>query len=334
MSKLNIVKVREIAFTKLRKHEVYTFYNDIMRVIGRYDTKAMHIEDTCDVLIGMRPKAELLVPPVNRTDAHPLTLILRDLSEKRLKFAAIIANQMRTAEKAGFADKEYLVELAKPMVLTYMNYLRQNDLTTIEVLVAEFFSKLKENPEIKDALLELGFKLYLDELESANNDYINTLYERTRQISRLPKGSTLPIQRELQRILRILFDQVDSYQHIYLDVDYSVLITALNHTIATYTKLIKTRETQRKNKKLKAKEDEEAALEEKLKMGRIEKTTSGTVDEISSTSPRAYPKEKKKTKPSTTAKKNKGKDKSTGGLLNILKKPDKGKNGDGASDEN
>ena len=57
MSKLNIVKVREIAFTKLRKHEVYTFYNDIMRVIGRYNTKAMHIEDTCDVLIGMRRKA-------------------------------------------------------------------------------------------------------------------------------------------------------------------------------------------------------------------------------------------------------------------------------------
>ena len=330
----DIIKVREIAFTKLRKHEIYNFYNDIVRVIGRYDTKAMHIEDTCYVLIGMQPKAELLVPKVERTDAHPLTLILQDLNEKRLKFAAIITNQMRTVERAGFADKEHLVELAKPMVLAYMNYLRQNDLITIEVLIAEFFSKLRKNPEIKDALFELGFKPYLDELESANNNYKNTLSERTRQLSRRPKGSTLPIQREIQNILSILFDQVDSYQRVYKDVDYSGLITALNHTIATYTKSIKTRETQRKNKKLKAKDEDEAALEEKLKMGRIEKNHSGTVDEVSSTSPTPVSKEKQQAKPSSTPKKKKEKDKPIGGLLNILKKPDKGKNGYGVSGEN
>ena len=333
MSRIDIIKVREIAFTKLRKREVYGFYNDIVKVIGRYDTKAMHIEDTCDVLIGMQQKAELLVPKVKATDAHPLTLKLQDLNEKRLKFAAIITNQMRTVERAELPNTEHLVKLAKPMVFGYMNYLREKDLITIEALITEFLDKLRENPPIKDALLELGFKAYLNELESANKDYMNTYSERRGQLSRRQKGSTIPIQRELQNLLRILFNQVDSYQYIYLDVDYFGLITALNHTIATYTKSIKTRETQRKNKKLKAKKDEEAGLKKKLEMGGIEKITSGTVDEVSSTSTIPDQEEKQQSKSSTAAKKKKEKDQPINGLLNILKKPDKGKKDDGPAEQ-
>lgn len=50
MGKKVIVGIRKIAFTKLQKLEVYSFYNQVVEVVGRYDTKAMHIGDTCDVL--------------------------------------------------------------------------------------------------------------------------------------------------------------------------------------------------------------------------------------------------------------------------------------------
>ena len=53
MAKENIINVKKIAFTKLWKLEVYSFYNQVVEVIGSFDTKAMHIEATCDVLIGM-----------------------------------------------------------------------------------------------------------------------------------------------------------------------------------------------------------------------------------------------------------------------------------------
>ena len=332
MSKKHKIKIKKIAFTKLRKLDVYKFYYDIVSTISEHDIKAMHIEDTCDVLIDLKPKAELLKATNDYFGAHQLTPQADAFHEMRLKFAATITNQMRTLEKADLAHNQHLVKLTKMVVFKHLNYLRQKDLITVEEYINLFFYELKKNQEVKDALLKLGFESYLHELESANNGYKKIYKKRNTERSRRHKGSTTPIQRELINHLRILFDQVDSYQHIYLDVDYSVLITALNHTIATYTKLIKTRETQRKNKKLKAKEDEEAALEEKLKMGRIEKTTSGTVDAVSSTSPRAYPIGKKKTKPSTTAKNYKGKDKPIDGQLNILKKPDKGNKEDGAND--
>lgn len=255
MDKKVIVKIRKIAYSKLRKLEVYRFYNDVIDIISDYDTKAMHIGDSCGVLIDMQPKAQLLKLTDDDLGPSRLTPKVDRLHEKRLKFAATITNQMRTLEMAGLEDKLDLVKLSKDMVYHYLNYLRHNDLENIDVRIDGFFHRLKLEPEVKDALYTLGFKAYLDELETANNAYQKTHSKRNTQLSQRHKGSTIPIQRELQNIMNILFDQVNYYQHVYKDIDYSGLITALNHTIAVYTKLIKTRDTQRKNKKLKAQEE-------------------------------------------------------------------------------
>ena len=236
--------VNKIAFTKLKKFEVFTFYNAIVGTIRKFDTKAMYIGETCDVLIGMQAKAAKLDHVVKNLGPHLLTPEVKKLHQKRLNFAAIITNHMKTVEKAAFKETEYLVELVKPIILQYLNYLRTNDLATVQQLIIQFFDKITETPHVLDAFYELGF-----------NAYIETYSERRGEVSKRPKGSTLTVQRELQNMLDILFKQVDYYQHVYKDVDYSRLIAALNYVIATYTKLIKTRDTQRKNKKLKFKDD-------------------------------------------------------------------------------
>lgn len=322
MNKKNIIKIRKIAFTKLRKLEVYTFYNEIVTIVKRFDAKAMHIGNTSDVLIGMQPKTELLELKEKDMGPHALTPRLNELHERRLKFAAIITSQMRIMEKAGFTDTLDLIALSKPTVYGLLNYLRKNDKNAVEQLILQFFYNLNKSPNIKDALYELGFKRYMDELSSANTAYMEAYSEKNADISRRPKGSTLPVQRELQNMLDILFNQVDSYQHVYEDVDYSGLITALNHVIATYTKLIKTRDTQRKNRKLKVKESEQADLEEKVDSTNVEKDAP---DISSATSTTKEIKEKQKDKPPIAEKKKRGKNQPINGLMNILKKPDKGK---------
>ena len=333
MDKIHIVKIRKIAFTKLRKLEVFMLYKHVVDVISDYDTMAMHIGDTCDLLIGMHSKAAQLQSTEKDFGPHILTPRVKKLHEKRLRFAAIITNHMITVEKAGFKDTLHLVELVKPMMLAHLNYLRKNDQIAVEELINMFFYQLKQKPEIKDALYELKFKPYLDELESANNAYKKLYKERGVQFSRRPKGSTLPVQRELQNMLNILFSQVDYYQHVYKDVDYSKLITGLNTVIATYTKLIKTRDTQRKNKKMKLKDDEEAALEEKIKMDRIENNPSDMVNDKSATSTPTDVTRKQKDRLPVSKKKKKGKDEPINRLLNILKKPDKGEKEDSDEDQ-
>lgn len=269
----------------------------------------------------MHPKAQLLRPTERDLGPHLLTAQVDKLHEKRLKFAAIITNQMRVAEKADFADKQHLVKLAKPIVYGYLNYLRQNDKEAIKSGIAGFFLELKLHPEVKEALYELGFKTYLDELEAADEGYENTRTLRNAQISQRPKGSTLPVQRELQYILNILFEQVDYYQHVYKDIDYTGLLTALNHTIAIYTKLIKTRDTQRKNKKLKALESTDITVEEKPEMDKKQPNNVAVSTEAKTTKDAT---EKQKKTPSAIKEKKKENKKPGNGLLDILSKLEKG----------
>lgn len=327
MTNRHIEDIRKIAFTKLRKLEVYRLYNDVVDVIERFDTKALHLGDTCEVLIGMKPKADKLVLTEQYKGPHSLTPKLKQLQQRRLKFAAIITNHMRTVEKADLEGTSHLVTLAKPIVVFYLHYLRKRDQVGVDVFIKGFFHELELNPAIKDALYKLRFKAYMDELEKANNEAEETLMARGEDLSkRRGRGNTLSEQRDLQYILSILFNQVNHHQQLFKDLDYSKLTTALNRTIANYTKLIKTRDTHKKNRIQKAEEAQTVALEEKKNLAKID--TEKPVTTIATDSQK-----ENIAKPSTTAKKQKGNNQPVNGLMDILKNPDKGKTQDGKGDK-
>lgn len=286
----------------------------------------MKIGATCDVLLGMQEKAKLLEFLDRELGPHLLTPIVSKLHERRLKFAGFIVNHMRVVEQAEFKDTDHLVKLTKLVVQRHFDYLRQNDRETVTQTLYHFFGELREKPEVKDALYELGFKSFLDELQDAHNAYMMTYVERRDHQSSQHKGSTLPVQREIQNILKILFDQVDHYQHVFSDVDYSTFITELNSVITNYTKQIKTRDTQRKNKKLKAQEKTEATLEEKVEMEKKEKmeeNASTTITNSSVDGATTDIQETQKNKPSEIQSKINGSGKPINGHMDNLKKPDK-----------
>jgi hypothetical protein len=142
------------------------------------------------------------------------------------------------------------------------------------------------------------------------------------------KGSTLSLQREIQNILGILFEQVDHYQHVFSDVDYSNFIAELNNVITSYTKLIKTRETQRQNKKFKAQEDAKGSWEEINKKDNIEKNQTALDSETTIAKKTKEDIDSPKSTSPETLSKTKGNEKPINGLLDILKKLDKGKKED------
>ena len=318
MARQNIIKVRKIAFTKLHKIEVQTLFNDVIEDIKCFDTDLMHLKETCELLINLQPKTALLYLRDKELGPHKLTPRFDELREQRFKFAGIITNQMINVEKANLEGTEELVDLTKPIVKKYLRCLRRRTkVDSIQYLV-QFFDKLENEPEILDAFYELGFKPYLDKLWKAHEEFLKTNGERGLQNARSPKGSTLPLQRELQYFLGVFFNQVDYSQHVYKDVDYSGLITRLNHTIALYTKLIKTRETHSKNKKLKANEAEQTKLKQELEAANNDK-------ELSATSPNPDLNVKPNGKASITQTKKKGTNDTIDGLMNIVKKPDERK---------
>jgi|GEM_PF-1757951 hypothetical protein len=332
MQRKTIIKIKRIAFTKQRKIEVFALYNQVVDTISKYDTKAMKIDATCEALLGMQAKSNLL--NVSDKDRGPnlLTPVLDKLHERRLQLAGLITNQIRVLEKAAFKGTDHLIKISKVVVLEHFNYLRESSRIDVTQLIIQFFDELNDKPEVKEALTELGIQPFLDELQVTQREYEVTYSERLGENSRRPKGSTLPVQREIQYILKILFEQVDYYQHVYKEVDYSDLISTLNYVIATYTKLIKTRDTQRKNKKLKANDKAQAALVENQKNDTIDKNEPSTVADTTKPEPTKDVKEEQKNSPPVNKSNTKDKGKPITGLLDILKKPDIGR-GNNSSDE-
>lgn len=310
MKEMHIIDIHKIAYTKLSKMDVYTFYKQVVSVVKKHYTKDMHIDSIYDLLIASQSKNRLLTESEEDRNMHYLSPEINKLKEKRFKFAALITNQMRTLEKAGFANKMHLVKLIKPVVKSYLVGLRKNNQQEVSQLIAFFFKEIENDKEVKEAFYELGLKPYLDELESIDNAWNNAFNKRMEETKK-SRGSTLPIQRELQFILRSLFEQVNYYQHVYKDVDYTKLITGLNRVIASYTKQIKTRETKSRNKKLKAKEAELAKLKKEADAKVIDKKQAGTdINTFETTDLKNVPK----------------------GDHN-LKKPDKGKENDDLEDK-
>lgn len=198
----------------------------------------------------------------------------------------------------------------------------------------QFFDELDNNPALKEAFRELGYNPYLNELKATQDAFLEAYDIRREQQSKRRKGSTLPIQRELLYVMRVLFDQVDHFQHVYSDIDYSHIISSFNYLIASYNKALKTRITKRTNKKMQAIEDEQAALEEKPKM---EPSSQKEADEdavnLAIEAPMKVD-ESLEEKLSNTKKRQKVKEKPINGLLDILKKIDKRKReGDEMGDE-
>lgn len=328
MSTHHTTKVIHISLTRLQKIEVSTLYNEVIDIIKNIDTKALHIDTTCDVLLGMEEKAKLLSSINWVSEATIITDKLAKIRQERFKFAALITNHMRSLEKAGFNGTEDYINYAKLKVNHYLLNLRKNNQTMTTKIVGMFLKELDTDPRLNDALDKLGFEPYLKELETIQDNFLKTYAKRREMLSKRHKGSTQPIQREILNVLSILFKQVDYYQHAYKDIDYSGLVSSLNNLIASNNKAIKTRHTKNTNKKLKKIEKEQAALEEQIRIESDNQKQEVVDKETSAIEATRSAKGKQDKNISRAQKKQKGKVKPISGLLNIKRKTNNEENDD------
>lgn len=248
MGKERFIKVKLMAFTKLRKLEVYSLYKDIMEVLQAHDLKQLRIDNSCEVLISLQAKAELLNLQESDLGGNDYTPQMNALHEKRLKFASVIASQMRVWELAGFEHQKEFLKFVKPSIEKHLNYLARKDRAGVEETINQFFIDIDKYPNVNSAFVELGLQPLMHEMQTANSDYEKLHLKRNSELSASQKGSTLPFQRELLRFIKVLLQQIDYNQHLYTDVDYTKIIGELNQIVVTYSKKVKTRDTKRKNK--------------------------------------------------------------------------------------
>ena len=243
-------QIQEISLSKLLKLELPQFVKKVTNCIEEHNPEALKLQDALNLLIEQRSKMKLLIAPYGK---HPLTDDIQQLHLERLKYVAAINMHMKLLNKVNYEGTESLIITAKALVYGHFNELRRNNQVTIHQTIIAFFLRLKENPEIKDALVDLGFEHYLNKLEETNNQCYELDMERNRLKSKRLKIDSGAIQKEAQQVLRAIFEQINFYQVTYKELDYGPLIAQLNELIVKFSSLIRTRTTANKTRKRKSK---------------------------------------------------------------------------------
>ena len=247
--------MKELSLSKLLKLHLVSFIRDVIDIVSKHDTKALHIDATFQILIDKAPAIKLLDVPYN---GHYLTKEIAYWNKKCLDYASIITSQMRAFYRLNEEENAENVKIAYPVVTLYLNYLGQNNRPIIHETIAKFFLYLKRNPEVQEALNQLDLTKYLGKLQSAHKAFKITESKRTELTSQRPTIDSKATQKELQHLLRMFFSQIDHYQNAYTELNYAPLISELNVLISKYSAMINRYEAFNKKKAAqvkKAKED-------------------------------------------------------------------------------
>lgn len=256
-----MMEVKSIAVSRLSKTEVQVLLEDVILILKKHNLKALRLQDLNDILVGQAAKIQFFTVPYGE---HPLTHWLEILRKERLDCASFIAMQVRSFEKSTFTNFKENAIIAKRLSKPFLHYLGQKGQFKVGEFISTFFINLDGTPEAQEAYTSLGLKPYVEELRRLNKEYSDVYTERALDKKNRPPTGNRVLERETQRMLRQFFEQVNSSQGIFSDIDYSALIRQLNTTLAVYSKSINTRIATNKRRARKKAEAEEKLGTEKV----------------------------------------------------------------------
>ena len=262
--------------SKLFKAEVPLVMAHVVRFLGNHNPEALHLGDLYALLVPQLEKSKVLAVPYGK---HHLTYQLAKLHTKRLKYAALINLQLKSLEKLDCEKTQRMVRDAQKLSKDFLTYLGQKRIRVVTFQIDVFFSQLRldNNTDSREAFIELGLQRYLDELRKTNELHYDLFNERQSDIDGRPQTQDRLLEKETQNMMRLFFEQVNSYQRTFKDIDYYPLICQINIVLTRYSKLLKTRVATNKRKVRKKKAlAAKAAAEKELKAQKITEAKTET----------------------------------------------------------
>ena len=237
--------ISNLNFSQLKKLEVQTLANRVLAIVEKHDPEVLKIKETFDILVEQKPQIKLLKIGHG---PHPVTKKLNLLRKRRDAFTKGLINRIKTTEEAKISNKEEAVNVAKPVVIRYLQGLSRESEEIITATVIQFIDFVQENPNVTAALDTLNLTSELDDLQGVINE-IEALYaHRTQNLSQRPKMDTRNIKAQLKSDIEDVFKHIEVAQIKNQDLDYIPLIDELNKEIAHYKAIIKTRASYSKKK--------------------------------------------------------------------------------------
>lgn len=252
-----MMETKKIALSKLLKLEVPELIEQTVEILSRHNPEKLKLDGIYGILLDQKTEVKQLIDPYG---PHPLTKSLNELHAKRLSYATLIVSKLQNLDKEHFRETLNSVQTVRPLTNFHLAYLGQKKRDAVYQSIHAFFVELDEQPSINEALVSLGLQPYMDGLKQTNIEHEEMWIERFRDKAERPEVNTRQVMRRAQKVLRWFFDQVDSCQSIYNDLDYTQLISELNTVLSKYSRNINTRKTVNKRRRKKDEEIKDEVL--------------------------------------------------------------------------
>ena len=261
-----MIEVKTIPLSKILKIDLSILLENTILILEAHNPEALRLQDIYEVLKQQEAKVQIFDFPYGE---HKLTPELAKLHKKRLKYASLIYAHVNTLANVDDKETQQMAEIAKRLPKLHLTYLGQKTISDVNSKIWLFFSLLKLDDYCEDrkAFVGLGLQSYLNELQKTNTEYNRISNERTRDKKERPPTGDPLLEKETKKIIRMFFEQVNSYQLVFKDIDYAPFIKMLNIELTKHSKLIKTRlaTNKRRARKKKALAAKEAAAKEASK---------------------------------------------------------------------
>lgn len=242
-----MIKVKEIALSRLHKIEVRALLEDVIIILEKHNPETYRLQDLYEILLEQTAKVQIFTEPYG---PHASTYFMNQFHKKRLESASSISMQVKALGKTGIEEIQSMAKIARKLSKEHLTYLGRKNRLEVNSHLSLFFRNLKSSfyTEDREAFIGLGLQPYMDELKEANILYHYHSNKRSTEIDNRPPTGDRLLKRESEKRLRLFFDQVNSFQDTFKEIDYTPLISSLNVTLTGYSKSINTRIATNKRK--------------------------------------------------------------------------------------
>lgn len=242
------MRLKSISLSKLLQAELVRFVDDGIESLERFDMRALHLENSSEMLMLHYPEVRRLAIQYPRCS---ITEKLKSIHIKRVEYAGYIFTQVLSLEKLKGNSMKKEALRARLAVRLHLHAIRKDDRPRVDVRIWGFFDTLDNNPEVKEAFEVLGLLSYVEEFREINKSY-HEVYELrvAAKVEKAKRSENKRIQKKAEDIFRIFFAQLKQAQETYPELkdEYAHLYAELNHIIPRFTKLIRTRATLNKKR--------------------------------------------------------------------------------------
>ncbi len=222
------MRILDFPITRLRNQELAAFASSVIAITEKHNPETLKISETFNTLKSYEPKISLLSPS-EKDDGGAVTY-KSDHKERKDCVKALLSTAKGVYDLKAKDTREN-AKLVYPIIKAKLsNYYDKNIMEQNEA-VMQLLNQIDSTPEIKTAVLELGFKGYIDQLRDVHKEFFTKYeYERAKRSNTVRK-----LRQSIKKELRVKIE--DFFYNLYLakkfnpDVDYTGIENELGEEV-------------------------------------------------------------------------------------------------------